>query len=108
MNRRDFLRLIGAGAAGCLLPLSLAHSREATVDGKLVYDPRFNSWRCSDNLALIMADLLSDGAIVSNLSTDKALGNHFWDKIGHLADWCERAASPSTPPQLPKSKAFGQ
>lgn len=96
-TRRDFLKLIGAGAAGSLLPLSLLHSRQGIHDGNLVYDPRSNSWKCSNNVALVMADLVCDRAIVTNWRVDKALDNPFWHKIAMLADFCDEIVTDIEP-----------
>jgi len=60
------------------------------VEGVSVYDPRSNAWVISDNPALIMADMACRGLIKTSWRLDKALDNPYWDKIGELADYCDR------------------
>jgi hypothetical protein len=54
----------------------------ATVDGITVYDPRDDSWKVSDNPALVLGHLVTQkhGAVV---------GEGFWPGIAKLADFCE-------------------
>ncbi len=62
---------------------------ETKVGGVEVYDPRDNSWKISDNPALVMADLVCRGIIKAEWRLDKAMDNPFWDKIEALANFCE-------------------
>ena len=59
------------------------------VDGVKIYDPRDNSWKVSDNPALVIADLACRRIIKTKWRLDKALDNSFWDKISILADFCD-------------------
>lgn len=68
-------------------------SKEVIVKGVKIYDPRDNSWKISDNPALIMADLADRGVIKPPWRLDKALDNPFWDWIGEIADVCDQKVS---------------
>ena len=59
------------------------------IDGVKIYDPRDNSWKISDNPALVIADLACRGVFKTSWRLDKALDNSFWDKIAILADFCD-------------------
>ena len=58
--------------------------------GVLVYDPRDNSWKVSDNPALVMADLADRKIIKTSWRLDKALDNPFWNLIEELANFCDK------------------
>jgi len=59
------------------------------LKGIKIYDPRDNSWKVSDNPALVIADLACRGVFKTSWRLDKALDNSFWDKIAILADFCD-------------------
>ena len=59
------------------------------IKGVEVYDPRNNSWKKSDNPALVMADLADRGILKTSWRLDKALDNPFWERIGEIADFCD-------------------
>jgi hypothetical protein len=63
---------------------------EIEVLGVKVYDPRDNSWKVSDNPALVMADLACRKELKTNWKLDKVPGNFFWDKIAMLAEFCDK------------------
>uniref|UniRef100_A0A6M3LI81 Putative structural protein n=1 Tax=viral metagenome TaxID=1070528 RepID=A0A6M3LI81_9ZZZZ len=64
-------------------------SRFIMVSGVKIYDPRDNTWKVSDNPALIMADLAYRGYLKTSWRLDKVHDNPFWAKIGILADSCD-------------------
>ena len=58
------------------------------VDGIKCYDPRDQTYKSTNNPALIFADLLDHKCISHNTNTSKT-NEKFWNFISQMADYCD-------------------
>jgi len=69
--------------------------KSVIVNGPKIYDPRDRTYKVSDNPALVMADLMARGYIISGIDTRVCDDSVFWAGLSKLADYCDQPASES-------------